>query len=194
MTRDELEFSITEYLDGTLDEATARALEARLANDAGARAMLEEHRALTVMLRSQPVPEVGWERLAQSISEAIDRQAEQRMARISWILRARTQGYIAVAASVVLAGALAVHFLQTPRGSTIPINPQPPVALVVQGPQEDQPQGPAVEEVSIGPGGSYAHASSIAPYADEMDTRPTRVALAAAAPVAAEESSQPSPF
>jgi anti-sigma-K factor RskA len=197
MNDEQLEFSITRYLDGTLEPTERAALEARLSSDAQARAMLEEHRALTAMLRSHPLPEVRWERLAESISNAIDDQAEQTMLRVSWILRARSRGYVAVAASVVIAAALAVHFLRTPRGTPGPQNVQPPVqqvALEVQGPQEDQPQGPSVEEVSIGPGGSYAHASSLAPYADEIDTRPSRVALAAAAPVTNEQSSQPSPF
>jgi anti-sigma factor RsiW len=196
MTRDELEFSISQYLDGTLDESLKSALEARLSGDAEARAMLEEDRALTAMIRSQPLPDVRWKKLAASIGQAIDEHVEERVTRVSWILRASRQGYVAVAASIVLAAAIAVHFLRTPQEAH-PSNVQPPaplVALDVQGPQEDQPQGPSVEEVAIGPGGSYAHASSLAPYADEIDTRPARVVLAAAAPVATEQSSQPSPF
>lgn len=199
MTREDLEFSITQYLDGTLDEQERAALEGRLKIDAEARSMLEEHRKLTVMLRAQPVPQIQWDRFSRSISEAIDADVEERVARASWVLRAGFGRYAAVAASVLIAAALAVHFLRTPAQvpSIAKTQPQPPqqIALVdVQGPQEDQPAGPGVEEVAIGPGGSYANASSLAPYADEIDTRPSRVALAAAAPSAVEQSSQPSPF
>jgi anti-sigma-K factor RskA len=198
MNRDELEFSIVQYLDGTLDPAARAEVELRLATDVAARAMLDEHRRLTAVLRSQRLPEVRWDRLAASISDAIDEQAEERMARVSWILSFRAAGYVAAAASVMLAVALVVYFLRSPRPTNTIVSlpqPQPQVALSVQGPQEDQPAGPPVEEVSIGPGGSYANASPLAPYADEVDTRPTRVALAAAAgPVASEQSEKPSPF
>ena len=195
MTRDDLEFSITQYLDGTLDEESRLALEARLVEDTEARALLEEHRSLTAALRSAPLPQVRWEKLAESISLAIDEETEERAARASWAIRAlRNPALVALAASVVLAAGIAIHFLaRGPAGQ-----PTPPVqrtmALVVEGPQEDQSTAPAVEEVSIGPGGTYAHASSLALYADDIDTRPTRIVLAAGTTVAAEETVQPSPF
>ena len=40
MTRDELEFSISQYLDGTLGARERDALDERLATDAEARALL----------------------------------------------------------------------------------------------------------------------------------------------------------
>ena len=42
MTRDELEFRISQYLDGALAAGEQAALEARFATDADARAMLDE--------------------------------------------------------------------------------------------------------------------------------------------------------
>jgi anti-sigma factor RsiW len=197
MTRDELEYSITQYLDGTLDEASRGALEARLAEDPEARALLEEHRLLTAALRSGSLPQVRWDRLSQSIGAAIDDQLADRAERASWAIRmVRSPAYVALAASVLLAIGLAIHFLtqHNPGRSTSPTPATATVALDIQGPQEDQSAGPAVEEVSIGPGGSYAHASTLAPYADEIDTRPARVVVAAGAPVATEEAAQPSPF
>jgi len=59
--------------------------------------------------------------------------------------------------------------------------------MVIEGPQEDSPAGPMVTEVSIGPGGTYAKAPALAPYADEIDSRPTRVVIAAGMPAEAEE-------
>ena len=70
MTRDELEFSISQYLDGTLPEAQRPALEARLAEDAEAQAILAEERALTRLLRSEPLPEVRWDGLSSAGTRA----------------------------------------------------------------------------------------------------------------------------
>jgi len=73
MTRDELEFSISQYLDGTLAAGEAEALEEVLARDAGARAMLAEERQLTALLRaaSGPLPPVRWDALASRIGQAV---------------------------------------------------------------------------------------------------------------------------
>jgi len=197
MTREELEFSVCEYLDGTLGEAERVALEARLASDPEARETLRRERALTAALREGAVPEVKWDALAERISGAIDGQLEERVERASWAIRARSPWFMAAAASVGLVLGLAVFFAANQRGGnpggTGSVTPAP-VALVVEGPQEDRPAGPVVTEVSIGPGGSYAKAPSLAPYADEMDARPTRVAIAAGTPVVVEEAPPPSPF
>ena len=64
--------------------------------------------------------------------------------------------------------------------------------MVIEGPREDQPAGKVVEEISIGPGGSYAKAPSLAPYAEEIDTRPARVVIAAG--VSLEDAPPASPF
>ena len=71
-----------------------------------------------------------------------------------------------------------------------------PVAMVIEGPEEEKPVGAVVSEVSIGPGGTYAKAPSLAPYAEEMDSRPTRVVIAAGTPVApvSVEEAPASPF
>src|SRR6185437_1220044 len=148
MTRDELEFSISQYLDGTLPEAQRPALEARLAADAEAQAILAEERALTRLLRSEPLPEVRWDRLAESISSAIDEQLDERVARASWWVRFRLPAGLAVAASALLAIGIATYVLM--HGNRAVVNPNPganpnPVAvatLTVEGPQADEPSGP----------------------------------------------------
>src|SRR4051794_20366685 len=197
MTREELEFSICEYLDGTLGQSERLALEARLATDPEAQEILRQERALTATLRSGAAPAVKWEPLARRISTAIDHELEDRIARASWALRARSPWFMAVAASIILALAISIHFALTHRGNTgqLPSNQVTGgVAMLIEGPQEETAAGPVVSEVSIGPGGTYAKAPSIAPYADEMDARPTRVAIAAGMSPPAEESSSPSPF
>lgn len=185
MTRDELEISISQYLDGTLDDHRRAAVESRLADDPSARAMLAEERALTELLRAEPVPEVQWDRLADSISRAIDDQVEQRVARASWWVRLRVPGGLAVAASALLAMGIAAYVLM--HGQSAVVNPASPsnpthvtvASLTVEGPRSDLPGGPQVTEISIGAGGSYAAKdAALDPYADEIDNRPARVVIA----------------
>jgi anti-sigma factor RsiW len=197
MTREELEFRICEYLDGTLGEEERVALEGQLASDPEVQEILRRERELTVALRSGGAPLVSWEALAEQISGAIDQKLEERVKRASWAIRARSPWFMAAAASVGLSLGLAVFFAVNQRGgrSSMPRGlANTGVALMVEGPQEDRPAGPVVTEVSIGPGGSFAKAPALAPYADEMDARPTRVAIAAGTPVTTEEGPAPSPF
>jgi anti-sigma factor RsiW len=184
VTRDELEFSISQYLDGTLPEDQRSALEARLTADADAQAILTEDRALTDLLRSDPLPEVRWDRLAESISSAIDEQLDERVARASRWMRFRLPAGLAVAASALIAIGIAAHLLMHGRSATT--NPGSQMTshhvvvatLTVQGPQEDVPGGPVITDISIAAGGSYAKDSSLDPYADEIDSRPARIVIA----------------
>lgn len=183
MTTDELEFSITQYLDGTLDEAERPAMEALLAGNAEARAVLGAQRHLTELLRSAPVPEVRWDVLSNSIAAAIDQQMEERTARASWWLRLRAPVGIAAAASVLLASAIAIHsLLGTKPDATRQVNPglvaTATPAMIVHGPQADGPEGPVAIQISIGPGGQYASEPSAAPYADDIDGQSSRVLVA----------------
>jgi hypothetical protein len=185
VTRDELEFSISQYLDGTLADEQRPAVEALLAEDPEAQAILAEERALTALLRAEPLPEVRWDRLADSISSAIDEQLEERVARASWWMRFRMPAGLAIAASAAIAIGIAAFVLTHGRSSVVNPGSRPhpnPVAVAtlnVEGPQADAPAGPAVTEISIGAGGSYAAKdSALDPYADEIDSRPARVVIA----------------
>ena len=71
MTSEQLEFSITQYLDGTLPAEEVGALEARLASDPQARAMLDEHRALTDLLRGQLGPDLDWAEVGADLSAVV---------------------------------------------------------------------------------------------------------------------------
>ena len=181
MTRDELEFSISQYLDGTLPDEQRASLEARFVSDPEAKALLDQERSLTAALRSSTVPNVRWDQLAIQISGALDDQAEARMRKASWAIRFHPSAFIALAASVLLAMGIAIHVFMGTKTSPNPTHPAiaPATALLVQGPQEEKGPGPAVMDVAIGPGGTYAKAPSLAPYADEIDSRPAHVVIAA---------------
>jgi negative regulator of sigma E activity len=78
MNAEELEFAITQYLDGTLPPAQVAELEAKLPEDSAARALLEEYRSLNQTLKAQaPLPAIEWNKLAAHLSKAVAEDAEQ---------------------------------------------------------------------------------------------------------------------
>lgn len=185
MSNEQLEFLISQYADGTLPEAQRVELERRLVDDTEAQALLAGDRALTDLLRSDRLPDVRWDRLAESISGAIDQQLQERADRASWWMRHRLPTSLAVAASAFIAIGVAIHVLAPHHSHTVAdhgpikeVSHEAVAMLNVQGPQEDVSSGPQVTQISIGAGGSYAKDSALAPYADEIDSRPSRVVIA----------------
>lgn len=67
----QLEFAITRHLEGDLSDEESRALDEILRTDERARLMLTDHWKLTALLRSWPVPELGWEELSADISAMV---------------------------------------------------------------------------------------------------------------------------
>src|SRR5215510_11501526 len=67
-TRDELEFLISQHLDGTLNPVEQAMLDETLATDSEARAMLAEYRGLNAIVKSAlPAPDVDWDQFAARI-------------------------------------------------------------------------------------------------------------------------------
>jgi anti-sigma factor RsiW len=79
MTREEMEFLLSQHLDGTLsleDEAKVRQL---LENSAEAQEILGEYQKLEGVLKgSKDLPAVKWEMLAERISSAVDAVGEAK--------------------------------------------------------------------------------------------------------------------
>src|SRR5690348_17119169 len=72
MINDPLEFQISQYLDGSLPADEVAALEARLAEDAAARELLEEYRKLNALLKAPAaLPDLAWDKLADYICSAV---------------------------------------------------------------------------------------------------------------------------
>lgn len=73
MTQEQLEFAISQYLDGTLPPEERSELERILLADASARRVLEEYRRLDAALKRSGVsPAVDYEGLSERISAAVD--------------------------------------------------------------------------------------------------------------------------
>ena len=202
MTRDELEFSISQYLDGTLAPAERDALETRLGSDAEARALYAEYESLQGVLADAPPPAVRWDALAQHISAAVAREPEpaQSYKLGGWLRPAR----VALAASVLLAGAIAFSVFGPGRGETGQVAqvPQPPATPVepirivsvdpgtpgaTGGDVDPAPAGSGASRpplrVAIGPPASGGDENSMRGFAASVVQRPSKAVIVSAAPV-----------
>jgi anti-sigma factor RsiW len=180
MTREQMEFSISQYADGTLADEERAAVEAFVASDPETQSMLSSDRALTDLLRADPLPDIRWDRLTAAIASAIDRQTEERVERASGRMRIGFPMILATAASVLLVVGISIHLIAHRSGPSNDVakNIEPTRTLLVLGPIPDEPEGRVVTEISISAGGTYAKDESLAPYADDIDSRPARVIIA----------------
>ena len=182
MTRDELEFSISQYLDGTLADAERDALEVRLAGDVEARALLAEYRAIDAGLKAMPLPAVNWDAFASHVSSAVtDADASAHTYRIGGGYRMTR--WLAAAAAVVVAGGVALQMLK-PVDRTQPV---PPAAEAVVIRIVDEPATAdgaiAVADatpltVEIGPSDRLSKTPTLRRYAGDIVSRPSQVIIA----------------
>ena len=188
MTRDELEFRISQYLDGTLAVADQAALESRLATDEAARALLDEYRRLDVALKSSRVPALDWDRFADQVCTAVAGQDEVPAVsyRIGWYRRAAT---FALAASVLVAIGFGIRALRPnpsqPGGpgavarTPVQITVVDATAATGAAPSTVAPVAPSNDiEVAVGPSKSFQDQPSWAGYHDDLISRPSQVIIA----------------
>jgi hypothetical protein len=71
MSPEQLEFILTQYLDGTLAAGQVDAIERALEADPRARELHDEHERLTALLRAEPLPEMNWDELARDLSAVV---------------------------------------------------------------------------------------------------------------------------
>jgi negative regulator of sigma E activity len=152
MTREDLEFRISQYADGTLPEQDVAALDEVFATDAQARASLGEYRALDAVLkREMKLPEVKWEELAAAISVAVAK--EELPARTIRLWTVKTFARVAIAAMVMVAVGVGLMQLR-PTRETVANKPMQNAAtgvVAVAGPSVEAAKGAPVAVVSIGP-------------------------------------------
>jgi hypothetical protein len=116
MTRDELEFSISQYHDGSLPPLETRAVEELLATSPQAREILVEYQRLDSVVKAAPVvPSLDWDRLHAHLSQAIaDVPDEEAPAVRTYKIGLAWTRYIGAAAAV--AAAIAIVAFVTVRG------------------------------------------------------------------------------
>jgi hypothetical protein len=179
VSRDELEYAISQYIDGDLPATDRAALEERLASDAEVRAILSEYQNLDSMLAmSLPAPDVDFNALKKSIAGTIagmDSPASASVfGRIGWTAR------LAISASILLLMSAAMLVFRTgsnPQNPGLVKSPDhlidPGVALV-SGPAAQQSTGQVIDQVQIGPSPAMAGNWRVA---EELVTRPTVVVI-----------------
>ena len=174
MTREEIEFSISQYADGTLPQSQRDALDERLAADSDVRAMLETENRLTALLRSEPLPAVRWDALSNRISQAVAQAEEPAQ---SYRLRWLTPAGLAIAASVMIAATVGIFLMQ--REQQKQITPPPAVARIsIEVFNQDAIASTTLVQVEIGPSRAIADQPVLSHYADDVVTRPSRVIIA----------------
>ena len=187
MVAEDLEFQISQYVDGTLSDAQRRAFETLLETDADARALLLEYEHLnTSLIDTQRISEIHWERFATQIGDHLDAQTAPVVAgRISadsstrkdvrgrfaaWSFRLRLAAAVAIVTSV---GFSVPHLMvHRPVVKTVPSFDSP---IDVQGPASEIAAGAATSEVSVGPssiavrdGASRSGNVAVAPHASKV--------------------------
>ena len=184
MTRDELEFSISQYLDGTLAAAQRDALDERLASDAEARAVLAEYQALQGVLASSPIPDVNWDQFAAQISSAVARQElpAQSYKLSAWLRPAR----LAIAASVLLAIGVATALLVNRTGDGPVTASAEPVRIKrvdATAPENASPASSQTIEIAISAPASSSDDRFVLHLEDDgIVHRPSRAVIVSAAP------------
>lgn len=187
MTRDELEFQISQYLDGTLGEAARSALEARLAVDAEARAMLDEYRRLDAALKAAPLPAVNWDALSSQISAAVAEQQEEP-ATTYRIGAFRTMAGVALAACALIGIGFGVRLLQqsqTGQQTGVvahdPTPARPGIEIVVVDATAASPAQAStqpIEAIVVGPSNALQDRPGFVGFHDDIISRPSEVLVA----------------
>jgi negative regulator of sigma E activity len=186
VTRDELEFSISQYLDGTLGTRERDALDERLATDAVARELYAEYQALQGVLAAAPVPAVDWNAFAARVSGAVAR--EEMPAQSYKIARWLQPARLAIAASVLVAAGIGFAVLKSMPGVKPTPTPQPTSIVRVDGVPADATVAVVVSnapvQVVVGPSPDAAKQPIFVRYDDTVVRRPSKALIVSAAPAA----------
>jgi len=185
MTQDQLEFSITQYLDGSLPEAERIALMERLEKDPEARELLEEHRRLDNVFARANLPtfplEVFSKQLSEAIAQAPAPEVEHHSLRIPWV---GVRSWMAIAASVMIASGLAIAILSHGRGGTAsnPVHHELTASagfVTVTGPVSPVASSSDDVQVSVGPSKAIAGEATLSRYSADLVMRPAHVMMVA---------------
>ena len=157
MITDEVEFQISQYVDGTLSPPERKLVDDLLQADPGARKVLADYQKLNVHLGSlRGGPAVQWDRFADQISNAIDHYEQPAVAGRIGFFQSRWR----IAAAVLVAGSALIITRHAMRSHPTVQPIAAPVVSDVQGPQAEVAVGKPTEDVSIGPSPALAARNS----------------------------------
>jgi len=182
MIDEQLQFQISQYLDGHLVEADRLALESRLKTDPEARRVLEEYRRINTLLDAAlPMPEMDWDKLTHRISAAVGQGVPAELVAVeaqsqtwAWYWRP-----VALAAVVLIVAAISLVVLRRGNedrpGRSVAVRLAPVVQIAVLTP--DQPAGAGTVDIEISKAPGIASASGVYPP-DLTIQQPSRVTIA----------------
>lgn len=173
---EELEALIVDYAD----DRQAVSGDPAWYEDPLARAAFREHVSLSealASLRSQQMPSVNWDGLAEHISGRIAKESRpSRSMRIADWLRPMP-ARVALAASVLIAAGVALRLAFTGGPAPVTLVPTPaPIVQVVHGPQVELAPQPAIAVIQVGPPPGEFEADN--GFTDDIVARPPRVVIA----------------
>jgi anti-sigma factor RsiW len=192
MSPDELEFLISQYIDGTLNPLDRTIVEEKLAIDPAARELLRRYESLNSELKiSMPLPEIAWDDFAASIqSKTALLDPPIRHYRLTFATMSK---FASLAAMIMIAVGLVAKFHGRPGdlsnsrgGSAVAEVNLSPVQVQVNGPA---PISSAVAKVTIGAAPDYAAADFHS--AESIITRPTSLWISSGSPTVQDSDATP---
>lgn len=200
MLSEELEFSISQYVDCTLPAEERQALEDAIAQDAGVQAHLLEEQAWAAGLREAAGPplQVNWDAFAAHIAarvEEADAVAALRLPAAS-ASQGWRQSAIALAASIMVLVGLGQLLLRDSSQQTgVQISQataRAPIVIVAVDDAADLPAASAAEvAVSVGPPADFTNAYALYAPGRSVVARPSRVAIASGLPLPRQSAGSP---
>ncbi len=178
MTRDELEFLISRYIDGTLNPLEQAIAEEQLAGNADARAIHAEFMQLDGVLKSaMPLPEIAWDRLAAGISEETAKHdapmKHYRLDVAAWTKIVSLAAMIAIAFGVAFKMHPQNGSISDVRSGAVAVNSEP-VDVEISAPSAVA--AAPVNDISIGQPPNFAVANFRA--ADSVISTPSSIWIA----------------
>lgn len=189
MTNEQLEYAISQYLDGLLPPEQAIVLEQQLASDPAARRLLAEYRQLNTLLASSlPTPDVDWDKLAGNIHRAVAHAPGTSLPflyRFPSLLTRRSMALAALLLLTVGSAFLVFHLLSSrPQEQTAQSFPAPyPKVAQLQVFQTEPITAAPVTEIQIGPSPLARNMKSYSTPSSSAALEPASVSIASS-PVA----------
>jgi len=152
--REQLEFAISQYLDGTLSPVEHEALENKLREDREAAELLREYRELESALRAPAkLPNFNWEAVAQQISAHVDEvEAPAVVYKFPWSKLSRTQtATLALAACLLLAFGVVTSIMLISQSNGTGTTQVIKRTMLVKGPSAEHSPATKVVQIAIGP-------------------------------------------
>jgi len=181
--RDNFEFALSQYADGTLNELEKRVVEERLLTDAEGRLLVSDFARIDLMLRnSRELPAMDFDAFADRISAAIESEEAPVAAPIRLHLY-RWAGGLAAAAAVAIAAFVGLRpHSPAPGQLAQPTEIVAKGSAVIAGPSVETASAAPAIKIGVGPSDILAKRGDTLSLGEEaIAPRPPKVVIGSAA-------------